>query len=387
MADHSIPIKVLHLRSSPFVGSPEKLILNRLKVMNNNFCQYTLAIFDEQPGATNDFLQEAQELHCRTLKLQDSLLFFIPNMIKLCREIYRQKLKIICAHDYKSNLYGLLAGKLVNIPALAIFHGRTRTDRKSRFYEACDNYLLPYFDALICVSEYTRELLRRTIPSPPPIFVIPNAVPFESAHNTDLPAKPGGNTLKDKRKKAVFAGRLCSEKGIFDLVEAAKKILTLRNDITFLILGDGPEMKHLEKNIKESGLKDFIQVLGFTNTISQYYEAMDFLILPSLAESMPMAILESFSLRKPVIATAVGGIPEIVQHTISGLLVQPGDVDALAQAIYSLLDDPRKTLEMGNKGYAQVKAHHTVEAQVAKYLSVYEQVIKRSFTAPGEKSQ
>ena len=105
---------------------------------------------------------------------------------------------------------------------------------------------------------------------------------------------------------------------------------------------------------------------------------MDFLILPSLSESMPMVILEAFALRKPVIATTVGGIPEIVQDNISGLLVKPGDVQALADAINSLLDDPQKIIEMGNNAYAHIAAHHTVKDQAAKYLSVYKQILGNS---------
>jgi glycosyltransferase involved in cell wall biosynthesis len=369
------PIKVFHLRASPFLGSPEKLLLNRLKVMDGNICQYILGIFDEQPGNTNDFLQAAQQLKARTLQLQDSLFFLIPNLKKLRREIKSQNINIICSHDYKSNLYALLTAKMLNIPALAIFHGRTKTDRKSLIYESFDNLLIPYFDVLICVSEHTKKQIKKVFKNPPPVFVIPNAISLELNNNVIPTPNPEQLTKKDNQKKAVFAGRLCSEKGIFDLVSAVKKVIKNRKDITFFILGDGPEKNRLKKSIEDNDLSNFIKLCGFSNNINDYYKSMDFLILPSLSESMPMVILEAFALRKPVIATTVGGIPEIVQDNISGLLVKAGDVQALANAINTLLDDPQKVIDMGNNAYAHIVAHHTVKDQAAKYLSVYKQIL------------
>ena len=364
-----------------------KLNRRNIYARDSNRCQYVLGIFDEQPGTGNDYQKAAQQLKCPALVMRSSLFFIIPDMISLCRTIRKQKVVIICSHDYKSNLYALLAGKILNLPTMAVFHGRTRTDRKALFYESFDNLLLPYFDTLICVSEHTKTQLQKIIKKPPPVYVIPNAIPLEPVNKTTTKPLPETYRRKDNRKQAVFAGRLCSEKGIFDLIRAAAKVIDKRDDITFLILGDGPEKDHLKKTISDNGLTNFIHLLGFTNSIFDYYRSMDFLILPSLSESMPMVILEAFSLKKPVIATSVGGIPEIVQHGKTGLLVKPGDANALARAIESLLDNPQKAEEMGNNGYAHISAHHTIEAQAAHYFSIYEQVLNSSISPQVDSAQ
>ena len=101
---------------------------------------------------------------------------------------------------------------------------------------------------------------------------------------------------------------------------------------------------------------------------------------------MPV-VLEAFSLKKPVIATPVGGIPEIVQDGKTGLLVNPGDIDALAKAIESLADNPEKAEEMGNNAYAHIAAHHTVEKQAEHYLAVYKQILNSSLSPQMDSAQ
>lgn len=373
------PIRVLHLRASPFLGSPEKLILGRLRTMNKGYCQYLIGIFDEQHGKENDFSKSAKKLNCDPIMLHDSMCWFFLNLIKIYKTILHNDIQIICTHDYKSNFYGLLGGKLLRMPIISVFHGRTGADLKVRFYERLDDAILRYFDAIICVSELSAKKLSIT-KNNSRVFVISNAVDIEEIE--DLCSSNNGELdihKKDNEKLAVYAGRLSKEKGLFYFTGAAKILLSNRKDIKFVILGDGSERKKLQKIIKDNQLSEFVHLLGFRNNIYRYFKSMDFLVLPSITEGMPLVILEAFALGKPVIATNVGGIPEVVLNGFNGILVNPKDVRALAQSIESLIVNPERASEMGQNGYAFVKENHTFETQTQKYLSVYKEVLRRRF--------
>ena len=172
------PIRILHLRSSPFFGSPEKMILARIKLLPAYDFQYAIAIFNEQSHAQNDFHQKSQALGVATLLLDTSMKRFAENVTRLNRYVRDKGVHLVCAHDFKSNFYAFFIRMMSGIPAVSVFHGRTMKDLKIRLYYLLDALIMSQMDTVICVAESQRSTLRRLL-AENKIKIIPNAVDIE----------------------------------------------------------------------------------------------------------------------------------------------------------------------------------------------------------------
>ena len=243
------PIKVLHFRASPFLGSPERLILGRIKRMNFEECEYAVGVFNEQRNSVNDFYQSLKKLNTCSFLLHDSMFFFVPNLLKIKREMKDFNPQLICTHDFKSNFYGLIISKIFKIPLVSTFHGKTKKDLKVKFYQMIDSLVLKYVDAIVCVSEETKKALAKKLPYRN-MYVIPNAVDIKEIKRlSEENSYVNFSMIKNNDRTIIFAGRLSKEKGLLYLIQAAEMILAKHNDVRFLILGEGPEKARLRRII------------------------------------------------------------------------------------------------------------------------------------------
>jgi len=131
----------------------------------------------------------------------------------------------------------------------------------------------------------------------------------------------------------------------------------------------------LKKQAHELKVSGKCRFVGFRHDLNEIFESMDLLVLPSLTEGFPNVILEAFACAKPVVATAVGGIPEIIEEGANGYLVPKERPDLLAEAIKKCLSDPEKKRSMGEAGYQKVKSEFTFESQTKKLESIYNEVL------------
>ena len=144
-------------------------------------------------------------------------------------------------------------------------------------------------------------------------------------------------------------------KGLQYLIEAARLLKEKNKNINFIIFGDGPEKKKLEKQIAESNLEKNIFLAGRIPSAARYLTAFDIFILPSVKEGLPYAILEAMAAELPIVATGVGGIPELIENNKSGLLVEPKNPVALASAIEGLLADPNQQKNLAREAKQRIK--------------------------------
>jgi glycosyltransferase involved in cell wall biosynthesis len=142
-----------------------------------------------------------------------------------------------------------------------------------------------------------------------------------------------------------------------------------------MLCGDGQCRRELEALVMRLGVEKQCRFLGFRRDLGEIFRAMDLMVLPSLTEGLPNVVLEAFAEAKPVVATSVGGVPEIVEDGVSGLLVPPGDSGALADATIRLLLAPDAGKAMGMAGHARLKKDFTFEAQNALLEGIYGEVL------------
>jgi glycosyltransferase involved in cell wall biosynthesis len=177
------------------------------------------------------------------------------------------------------------------------------------------------------------------------------------------PERYAGDTAGGK--KLLFVGRLAAVKGMPILLDALKR---LPKDISLTVIGDGPDRAALEE--QAAPFRERVQFLGYQSQteVAEALKAHDVFVLPSFAEGVPVVLMEAMAAARPVITTRIAGVPELVEHGVSGTLVPPGDVDALSDAIHSVTQDIELQKKMGRAGRAKVEAEYRAFDE-AKWLS------------------
>ena len=182
-------------------------------------------------------------------------------------------------------------------------------------------------------------------------------------------------------RRLLFVGRLCDEKGLPLLIEAFARVVAAGRDCHLSIVGDGPLRTDVEAFVRDRRLEASIELLGWrgSEAVVEALRGARALVLPSFAEGLPVVIMEAMALGRPVIATTIAGIPELVRPGENGWLVPAGSVDALAAAIETVLATPPETLRaMGEAGALAVGQRHSIAIEVAKLESLLVGAVARS---------
>jgi glycosyltransferase involved in cell wall biosynthesis len=243
-------------------------------------------------------------------------------------------------------------------------------------------------DITICVSRYVLEELRDVFGVPDQkLRLVHNGIdtrPFTAAVQRESAAKI--RRAARGRKVVLFVGRLVPDKGPQILIQAARKLIRERGrrDLSFFIGGDGRLRRLLQARIVRHKLKDDVFLLGKLShheVIDSLFGA-DLVVMPSLHESFPLAALEALAAGRPLIASRVGGLPEIIEDGDTGFLVEKKSPEAWGDAIESIVDDPERMVRCGQNGKALVLDRFSSETMVNATVDVYEEAL--SLQATGE---
>jgi glycosyltransferase involved in cell wall biosynthesis len=298
---------------------------------------------------------------------------------KLNRILQQEKVDLLCAHGYKACVMGWWAGLRLKIPVLAFSRGYTAEDIKVAFYEWLERRVIGKLAGIVFVSEGQKKKLESFGIQGRKSWVVHNAVSVDSLRKGEEIEMRGivfeRLGIPKNSKMVVTAGRLSPEKGHRFLVEAIGKISKKVKDTFFIFCGEGPCKKDLEKQAHELGIYERCRFPGFRRDLHEIFHAMDFMVLPSLTEGLPNVILEAFACAKPVIATNVGGVPEVIEDGVNGILVPPKRSDLLAETIEKCLSSPEKAKKMSEVGYHKVKSEFTFELQTRRLEHIYHEIL------------
>ena len=281
----------------------------------------------------------------------------------LTRFFKEHHIQLVHTHRYKDSVLGALAAKLAGVPNIVrTVHGlrepMTGWDRlKFRVYETLDKATLVCFaDLILAVSRQIAETLRESGYRPTMVSHIHNGVDLGTVGTTR--SREETRALLGLDSHTVLfgtAGRLSPVKGHAGLLRAARMVLETLPTARLVIAGGGPLAGELRAYAGCLGIDNKCLFLGPRSDVHDLIAAMDVFVLPSLHEGIPMAVLEAMALGTPVVATDVGGTPEVIQHGVNGLLVPSGDDRALADACVDLVADPFRARSLA------VNARRTVE--------------------------
>jgi glycosyltransferase involved in cell wall biosynthesis len=299
----------------------------------------------------------------------------VPVLGTLARLIHSFQPDLIHAHNLFSRTteVAALLRTMFHVPMVTTLHlGRAEGDARLlkaliRSYElTLGRYILRHSDHVTCVSNAVAEHARHIGGHPTPVTVIPNGVDASLFHPR-LERNKLGETI-------LFVGRLVPNKGPETLIQAAPIVLAQHPKAQFLMVGDGPLRPRLEGQARKLGLGKAVQFLGIRKDVPQLMREAILLVRSSSLEGMPLVVLEAMASAIPVVATPVGGTPELVKDGVNGFLVPVGSSTALAQAIVRLLDDHPLAQEMGRRGRELVKDGYTWDAVVDQTERVYNEV-------------
>lgn len=372
-------MRIVHLTASTFFGGPERQMLGLARHLPPH-CRSSFLSFPEG-GRCHEFLKhvrwngfEGQSLRRDTPNLPGAAL-------ELSHSLGKQGTDLLICHGYKANLVGRIAARQNCIPAVAVSRGWTSESRKVRFYETLDRLHLRYMDRIVCVSQGQARKVRRAGAPPSKIVVIANAARLGAFEAPDQEAREELESLFDSRceRIVVGAGRLSTEKGVAVLIDAAKRVIEADSGARFVVFGEGAQRPMLERMIAEADLEGLFALPGHRGDLDRLLPCADLFVLPSFTEGLPNVILEASAASVPVVATAVGGTPEVVADGRTGLLVPPGDPVTLASRITELLADEPRRKQMGEAGRQFIAEHFTFEAQAAAYLELFQQLMHDRF--------
>ena len=377
---------VVHLAASPFLGGPESQLLGLVKTLPGGYRSAVLSF--SEGGRCRALLDAAASLGAEAVELENNAPRYRAAVAEVAGHLKRLGAGVLCCHGYKPDLIGLVAAKRVKIPVVSVSHGWTAATWKVRLNELADRASLLFMDRVVCVSEAQARRVRRCGVPGHRVVTIPNAVepgpdprPDPAARRELLalfPDSDGG----PPRLIVASAGRMSPEKGHKDLVDAAAAVVRDDPSVGFIHFGRGPLEGDLARRIAGLGLGARFVRGGFRTDLARLMPNVDLFALPSYTEGLPVVVLEAFAAGLPVVATAVGGTPEVVEPGVNGRLVPPGDPAALARAISATLADPRARRAMGDRGRALVLERFTFETQARRYDRLFEALMPEPRGAP-----
>jgi len=356
---------ILHIIGSDFFGSPERLIVGQIG--NIPEFEFICASFVKR-HSKNELLSAANSMGYRAEAIEDNFIFdpTIPARIRSLVDKYEVSLMV--SHGYKADIYGFLARRRRTIPQAAYFHGWTQENLKMRIYNMIDRKVLPNLDSIIAVSGASADTLIRHGVQKDKIRVVYNAIEIDD--NIREPSR----TVKKKPTIGVI-GRLSYEKGVHVFIRALAEIIKDAGDFKAEIYGDGGELENLKRLAKELKIADSVRFMGFTDDIDKAYENTDFLVIPSLSEGHPLVILEAWKHGLGIVATRAGGIPEIIDDGVNGILVEADNHRLLAAAILKALNDREKMNSMGKSGFNKLKEKYNTKVHYEKLAGIYTSLI------------
>jgi glycosyltransferase involved in cell wall biosynthesis len=302
--------------------------------------------------------------------------------LKVRRVLSKRQVQILHAHRYKENIIGGLASLFSGVPyRVKTVHGLNEPLKglkkmKANLYYFLDRWITKLlFDRIIAVSSQIAEKLQYNF-SGPRIVCIHNCVDLQKVKPSHSPLEVKKSLgIKEDSPLIGTAGRLVPVKGLDYLLKATPIMLERSSGLKVLIVGEGPERTNLERLASQWGIDSKVIFAGQREDVYDLISAMDLFVLPSLSEGIPMALLEALALGVPVLASHVGGIPEVLVQGQTGLLVPPRDEKALADACLYLLENKEKARLLADRGKKLVQDRFSAEIMAQKVTHLYQSLI------------
>lgn len=375
------PMKVLHIITDTNIGGAGRYLLNLLTQPAFSDIDVTVACPD---GELGDRLDNANIGRINISGRDVS--FSGPLTIELLKIMRGHKPDLVHTH---SSLSGRIAAKILGIPVVYTKHGQARVPSasgqmsrpagpvKQRMNRMASRILS---DKIIAISDCVRQDLIESGVDPSRVVCILNGIEISQFGAGNVPKGGGVSAGVRGSEGQVMVGtvaRLHPVKALDVFVEAARITLASFPNARFIIGGTGPMEDALRAKIRDLKLEPYVKMAGFVEDVPEFLAGLDIFVLSSDAEGLGLVVLEAMAQELPVVATAVGGVPEAVKDEETGFLVPPRNARLLAQSIARLAIDPDMAARMGAAGRKRAEELFDAKLMAQKTVQVYRQTLKR----------
>jgi glycosyltransferase involved in cell wall biosynthesis len=368
----------------PYFGGAERLAFEFVKRLDPERFKRYLCVTHARPPehrAANDReLSELEQSGVEVLRLERESLASNTAWIKLYRLLARESIDILHAHMPRAAIPGTVIGRLARVPVIVNHEHAWSFEGQPvrRFLDR--NVIARGGDVLLAVSRWDRMHMIDVERIPPErIRILSNGISPMPEGGPDLRAELGGTS--DIGLIGVL-GRLEPQKQHEDLIRAVALLKHEQVPVRCVIVGHGPDEDQLRKLIAELGLGEEVRLLGHRDDIPSVIRALDVAVLSSVWEGSPLAVMEYMACAAPIVATAVGGVPDLIEDGVHGLLVQPRDPAALAAAIRRLLEDRALALRLGQAASERQRAEFDLDVVVTRLEALYLELYERKRAGP-----
>lgn len=301
----------------------------------------------------------------------------------LAGELSRRRIQVLHTHRVRPDIIGRIAGRRAGVPVnVSTQHFLGEWDERGKFigYVVRQFYrrTLPFTQKIINIADAEMKRMQSAGVPLDMLEVIYNGVDGQLFFPDIEPERAAPWIAANGEPVIGAVAFLTKRKGIRYLVSAFKKVLDHHPRARLMIVGDGEERRNLEKQIRSLDMGSQVELLGNREDVRRLMNSFDVFVLPSLWEPFGLVIAEAMACGKPVVATAVGGIPEIVDSGVTGLLVPPADPDRLADALLALLRDEDRRHQMGRAGRRRFLERFDAKIMSAKYQALYESLLSHA---------
>jgi len=367
-------------------GSAQNTLLTVSRLNKEKFDVTLISGYTDNPdGEIAAFIDEKKIDHIFISQLvrQINLLKDVMAFWRIYEFIKKGKFDIVHTHSSKAGMLGRWAAKLAGVKIIIhtphghIFYGYFRWF-KTKVFICLEKITSLITDRIVTLTQRGKEEhIKYRIAKPGKFIPIYSGIEMEKFTNCRV------NTAKERQRwniplSAPVIGtvtRLEPIKGSQYFISSLSDVVKIFPDLTAIIIGDGSRRKELEDDVKKLGLSENVIFMGLHKDIRPILSTFDIFVLPSLNEGMGRCLLEAQALGVPVVATKVGGVPDIVRNNVTGILVPPRNSQALSEAVIKLLKDKPLRKNMSKQGKKWVDKKFSVEVMVEKLSDLYQELI------------
>jgi sugar transferase (PEP-CTERM/EpsH1 system associated) len=358
---------VLNLRC----GGLEKLTIDLASRLNDIGCNSIICCLE----SGGELAETAKNKGVKIISCDKRHGIDVSAIWKLYRILKKNRIEAVHTHNMAPLIYGTISARLAGIPV--VINTRHGPDDKAK-NRSVYRLIWSMNDSIIAVSEdVKRQLLSNNQIGDDRIKVIHNGIDLDKCiKNTDIKAKRRSLGINNESLVIGATSRLCEKKDQMTLLNAFSLVEKKVNNAILVFVGDGPLRVSLEQHSIRLGMRNKVLFLGFMEDVETIVQVFDVFALSSLAEGVSLCILEAMAAGKPVVATKIGGNPEVVVDGETGILVPPKDASVMADAIIKLLNDAELRERMGAAGRRRVEEKFSLDRMVREYESIYEECLK-----------
>ena len=376
---------VLHVRVvSGAGGGPDKTILRSPRYLHDAgydaLCAYLRSPRD---AGFAQLVSQAEEQQAEIIAVDDHGpldVRVVQRMLAVCRE---RNVRIWHGHDYKSNALGVVLQRWWPMRLVTTVHGWVHHTGRTPLYYYVDRLALRRYERVLCVSrELVEQCHRHGVPRAN-CRLVENGIELErftrrqdqTAAREELQLAPTGPLIG-------AIGRLAKEKGFDHLLQALAQLHSQGHAVRAVILGEGPERAALERLRDQLGLQQAVLMPGHVPDVRSWLEACDLFVLSSLREAMPNVVLEAMALETPVIATRIAGVPEMLTSEDDGLIIEPAQPAAIANAVARLLNNAALRQRLVESARETVRRRFDFASRMQKVRAIYDDLLGKEMPRP-----